>query len=196
MRQNCQPHALGSSRPACRSATAGAIERPATNQSGKRTAPDRITHMSPCSPPQPPSPPATRADAKCSVTSSRRKCPASSAALARRTRSADLRQYLGRSLEALGRADEDDPQRVPPDAVAEGGAGTRRRSTWKISSSAKARRFRPGTSRSRPSKLVRPARPPAIGAAIVELEPRRARASSAPTDRGRRRGPRAKMNPR
>ena len=27
-------------------------------------------------------------------------------------------------LEALGRADEDDPQRVPPDAVAEGGAGS------------------------------------------------------------------------
>ena len=34
----------------------------------------------------------------------------------------DLRQHLGRGVEAVGRTDEDDPQRVPPDALAERGA--------------------------------------------------------------------------
>src|SRR5437870_6621321 len=46
-------------------------------------------------------------------------------ALARRTRAADLRGHFRRSLEDVGRADEDDPQRVSPDAVAERGAGAR-----------------------------------------------------------------------
>ena len=53
-------------------------------------------------------------------------------ALARRARSANLRQRVGGRLEALGRAHEDDPQRVPPDAVAEGSAGTRRQAHGRL----------------------------------------------------------------
>jgi cysteine desulfurase len=40
------------------------------------------------------------------------------------TRAAPLRERFPGSTEALGRAHEDDPQRAPPDAVAERGAGT------------------------------------------------------------------------
>src|SRR5262245_45385261 len=47
------------------------------------------------------------------------------APLARRARSAYFRPHLRRRLETLGRTDEDDPQRVPPDAVAEAGTGAR-----------------------------------------------------------------------
>src|ERR1700730_18645481 len=47
-------------------------------------------------------------------------------AVARRTRSAHLRKCLRSGMEALGRADEDDSQRVPADAVAEGSARPRR----------------------------------------------------------------------
>src|SRR4029077_5914121 len=43
------------------------------------------------------------------------------APLARRARPAPLREHFGRRLEALGRAHEDDPQRVSADAVAERG---------------------------------------------------------------------------
>src|SRR3954464_5492311 len=46
--------------------------------------------------------------------------------LARRTWPACLRQHLRGGVEVVGRAHEDDPQRVPPDALAEGGAATRR----------------------------------------------------------------------
>src|SRR5687768_6385398 len=46
-------------------------------------------------------------------------------AVAGRTGSAHLREYLRRGLEALGRADEDDPQRVSADALAEGSAAAR-----------------------------------------------------------------------
>src|SRR5439155_4500217 len=41
------------------------------------------------------------------------------APVARRAGPADLREHLRRRLEALGRTDEDDPQRVPADAPAE-----------------------------------------------------------------------------
>src|SRR5207247_6592657 len=47
------------------------------------------------------------------------------APLARRTRPTHLRQHLSRGLETLGRAHEDDSQRVPPHAVAERSPGTR-----------------------------------------------------------------------
>src|SRR5207248_10209172 len=47
------------------------------------------------------------------------------AAVAWRTRPAHLREYFEGRLEALGRAHEDDPERVPPDALAEGSAGPR-----------------------------------------------------------------------
>src|SRR5262249_29450817 len=46
-------------------------------------------------------------------------------AVAGRTRSTDLRERLARRLEAVGRADENDSQRVPSDAVAERGTGAR-----------------------------------------------------------------------
>ncbi len=39
---------------------------------------------------------------------------------------ADLRERVGAGLEAVGGATEDDPQRIPADAVAEGSAGTDR----------------------------------------------------------------------
>src|SRR5690349_9066900 len=45
---------------------------------------------------------------------------------------ADLRQRLRRSLDDVGRAHEDDPERVPPDALAEGGAGSRRQADGRI----------------------------------------------------------------
>src|SRR5262249_37845788 len=48
------------------------------------------------------------------------------AAVAWRARAARLRPGLRRCVEALGGSDEDDPQRVPTDAVAEGSAGTGR----------------------------------------------------------------------
>src|SRR6185503_14714163 len=44
-------------------------------------------------------------------------------AVARRDRAAHLRERLGAGLEALGGAPEDDPQRIPPDALAEGRPG-------------------------------------------------------------------------
>src|ERR671931_2604510 len=47
-------------------------------------------------------------------------------AVAWRARAADLREHLRAGVETLGGADEDDPQRVPPDAVAEGSPGPRR----------------------------------------------------------------------
>src|SRR6185436_8943835 len=47
------------------------------------------------------------------------------APLARRPRPAYLRERVGGCLEALGRAHEDDPQRVSTDALAEGGARPR-----------------------------------------------------------------------
>src|SRR4029079_9340147 len=43
--------------------------------------------------------------------------------VARRTREAHLRQCLRAGMENVGRPDEDDPERIPPDALAEGGAG-------------------------------------------------------------------------
>src|SRR5690606_32323008 len=45
------------------------------------------------------------------------------APVAGRDRTADLRERVGPGLEALGRASEDDPERISSDAVAEGGAG-------------------------------------------------------------------------
>src|SRR4029450_3512137 len=42
-----------------------------------------------------------------------------------RARGADLREHLRGRLAALGRADEDDSERVPSHAVAEGSAGAR-----------------------------------------------------------------------
>src|ERR1051326_1917900 len=42
--------------------------------------------------------------------------------LARRARTAHLRKHFRGRLEVVGRADEDDPQRVPADALAERGA--------------------------------------------------------------------------
>src|SRR4051812_17436413 len=48
------------------------------------------------------------------------------ATVARRTGPADLRERLRAGVEAVGRADEDDPQRVPADALAEGSAGVDR----------------------------------------------------------------------
>src|SRR5262245_55434639 len=44
-------------------------------------------------------------------------------ALAGGARRANLREHLRRSLENVGRTDEDDPQRVPADALAETGPG-------------------------------------------------------------------------
>src|SRR5438874_5091161 len=46
--------------------------------------------------------------------------------MARRARAAHLRERVEGRVEALGRADENDPERVPPDAVAERGPGSRR----------------------------------------------------------------------
>src|SRR5262245_11565486 len=46
------------------------------------------------------------------------------AALARRTGTTHLRQRLRAGMEAVGRPSENDPERVPPDAVAKGSAGT------------------------------------------------------------------------
>src|SRR5215510_3861472 len=45
------------------------------------------------------------------------------APVARRARAADLRERLRPGVEDVGRPDEDDPERIPPDAVAEGSAG-------------------------------------------------------------------------
>src|SRR5262245_10282677 len=46
------------------------------------------------------------------------------AALARRTGTAHLRKRLRAGMEAVGGPSENDPERVPPDAVAKGSAGT------------------------------------------------------------------------
>src|SRR5688572_24476555 len=46
--------------------------------------------------------------------------------VARPARRQDLRERLRAGLEAVGRTPEDDPQRVPPDALAEGSTGTGR----------------------------------------------------------------------
>src|SRR5262245_29029438 len=47
------------------------------------------------------------------------------AAVAWRARATHLREHLGAGVEALGGSNEDDPQRVPADAVAEGSPGSR-----------------------------------------------------------------------
>src|SRR5713226_9965000 len=56
---------------------------------------------------------------------SKRSAGARRGSMAGRTRAAHLRERLPGSVEALGRAHEDDPQRVSADALAERGAGTR-----------------------------------------------------------------------
>src|ERR1041385_8972921 len=48
------------------------------------------------------------------------------ASLAGRARTAHLRKRIRAGVEDVGRPPEDDPQRVPPDALAEGGAGADR----------------------------------------------------------------------
>src|SRR5258705_3290179 len=48
------------------------------------------------------------------------------APMARRARATHLRERLRAGVEDVGRADEDDSQRISPDAVAEGGAGADR----------------------------------------------------------------------
>src|SRR5207237_1659994 len=45
------------------------------------------------------------------------------APLARRARPKNLSKRVGAGVEIVGRPDEDDPERVPPDALAEGSAG-------------------------------------------------------------------------
>src|SRR5687767_11665852 len=46
--------------------------------------------------------------------------------VAGRARAAGLRQRVRPGLEAVGRPDEDDPERIPPDALAERSAGADR----------------------------------------------------------------------
>src|SRR4029453_13134666 len=75
----------------------------------------------------------------------RSRCPA----VARRARTEDLRKYFGGSLEIVGRTDEDDSQRVSPDAVAERGTGTREEAHGRFflrRGSCTASRLRPATS--------------------------------------------------
>ena len=54
------------------------------------------------------------------------------APVAGRARPACVRQRLGPGVEALGGSHEDDPQRVPPDAVAEGSSGSRRQADGRL----------------------------------------------------------------
>ena len=69
--------------------------------------------------------PGTRAAAKSFASSSRKSFPGSMIRPGRGIGPEDLRAGVGRRLEALGRAHEDDLERASPDAVAEGGTGTR-----------------------------------------------------------------------
>ena len=68
----------------------------------------------------------TRAAGRSSARSFRRSCRASTRRRGRASSVSGSTTTFGGGVEALGRANEDDPQRVPPDAVAEGGAGPRR----------------------------------------------------------------------
>ena len=162
--------------------------------------------MSTCGGPTSPEPPASnRLAARSSVRSSRKRCPG----LDKQPWPGELgeriyREHLGRCLEALGRADEDDPQRVSADALAEGGSGAREEAHGRLL----LRRGRgPAarvTCRSRPNRRSQSSRDaaPVVTGSSLELDhridgERQLRVCSPHRGLGlRRRAARAKMNPR
>ena len=76
--------------------------------------------------------------------SCRRTCPGSNRHRGPAPRTAHLRERFGAGVEAVGGASEDDPQRVPPDAVAEGSAGAHREADGRVLLRRERRHCRPG----------------------------------------------------
>src|SRR5437867_412410 len=120
--------------------------------------------------------------------------------LARRAGPADLPDRVGAGLEDVGRPDEDDSERVPPDAVAEGGAGIDRAAHGRLL----LRRRRGASARLRSAAIeigtlgsgLRASRYAVTGKSRSITNRNRACASRSADTTTSGCGPRAKMNPR